>query len=190
MEMGTAYVTSGIWTTIYTEYDSFANGKVFASIVQRDSAEIFDFPMVARIKNVRSTGQACFDISLFYPSRDKCQDYITPSINDTYSAVISWMVVEAGGYTLDDGKVQLVIGTELVSSLPTRVFWSHRFGTTCSLVGGLEDVSEPGGIFTIQSVNHPYEDMYMVPRVHGWERVGSQCDFSWKQSYMWVEVRF
>jgi hypothetical protein len=94
MEMGTAYVTSGVWSTIRTEHDSFANGKVFVSIIQSDTVDIFDFPLTTRANSIRKTGQAQFEVSLFFPGGQKCPNYMTPDVNETYSAVISWMIVE------------------------------------------------------------------------------------------------
>lgn len=181
IEVGTAYVTAGVWTHIATEYSGFSKARVFVSIIQSESLTTFSFPLAPRIQRTVGIGQASFDVSLFYPDGEKCQDYITPGVNDTFGARISWMVVEDGGYTLEDGKIQFVIGTSLVSSVPTRVFWSHRFGTYCSNNGGFDDVFQPGAIFTIQSVNSPDSDMFMVPRVSGWERTEADCEFSWKQ---------
>ena len=181
LEVGTAYVTAGTWTHVTTQYSGFSSGRVFVSIIQSETATTFSFPLAPRIQRTISFGQVTFDVSLFFPDGDRCQDYITPGVNDSFSAMITWMVVEDGGYTLDDGKIQFVIGTALVSSVPTRVFWSHRFGSLCSTTGGYDDVLEPGGIFTIQSVNSPSSDMFMVPRVSGWPRTEGDCEFSWKQ---------
>lgn len=150
MEVGTVYITAGVWTTVTTAYDSFANGKVFVSVIQSDTADILNIPVAPRIDNVRSSGRASFDVSLFLPSGEKCPDYSTPAFNDTLSAVLSWMVVEQGGFTLDEGRVQLVIDSAYVSGVPTRVYWSHSFGSYCSATGGVEDASEPSGFFTIE----------------------------------------
>lgn len=189
MEFGTVYVTAGSWSTVATEYEHFSNGKVFVSIIQSTTVDTFSFPLSPRITRVQAHGRAHFDVSLFYPSGDQCTQYTTPQRNDNFSAMLSWMVVEDGGYTLDSGKVQLVIGTQLVSSVPTLVYWSHRFGTYCSPTGGTEDVSQPAGFFTIQSMNDAADDKFMVVRVSGWDRVNGQCDFSWRQSLMWIQVR-
>jgi hypothetical protein len=181
MEAGTVYVTSGLWTSVVSVHTNFSNAKVFVSILQSETMEIYSFPLVPRLRNVGSIGQAMFEISLFYPDGDECQGYVTPSVNGSIAATVAWMVVEAGGYTLDDGKLQLVIDTALVGGSPTRVFWSHRFGTYCSNTGGAEDISTPGGLFTIQTTNtYTGWSGFLVPRVSGWERVGTQCNYGWR----------
>jgi len=181
METGYANVNSVGWTAVISTKLRYTNPVVFAGVPMVKSAQPTDnLAVVSRVKSAGVTdGYLSFSLKLYTP--DCTSQWYTPiNITSASEYSVAWMVVEEGGFMVDD-LYQYVVGVSEVSTTKTKITWSHSYGTTCP-----GDAYAPGAIFAIQSL---VNDMLLFVRTTpGWFQT-TTCQFSWKAGNIFLESR-